>query len=198
MVCRYLAGASRLPFMPLRSYLDSDLPKVNPRIVEMDSPFGGERIYAVPPLNPDVSIVHAQRADRDGNAQIWGLLGMQREVAFAAERVIVVCEEIVDAAVIRADPNRTVIPGLIVDAVVEEPGACHPSYAQGHYDRDNTFYIEWDAVSRDPERLKAWLREWVFDVETHAGYLEKLGARWDELRDVGEAWSGRVNYGSYT
>src|SRR5439155_12281501 len=125
-------------FMPLRSYFESDLPKVNPRIVEMASPFDpDERVYAVPPLTPDVAVVHVQRADSEGNAQIWGLLGMQREVAFAADRVIVVCEEVVDPAVIRADPNRTVIPGVIVDAVVEEPGAWHPSYAQGYYDRDN-------------------------------------------------------------
>jgi glutaconate CoA-transferase subunit A len=197
MVCRYVAGASRLPFMPLRSYSESDLPKVNPKIVEVASPYGDDPVYAVPPLNPDVGIVHVQRADREGNAQIWGLPGMQREVAFASERVIVVCEEIVDADVIRADPNRTAFPGVVVDAVVEQPGACHPSYAQGYYDRDNSFYIEWDAVGRDPERFEAWLDEWVYGLATHDEYLAKLGARWDELRDVGEAWSGRVNYGRY-
>ena len=198
MVCRYVAGASRLPFMPLRSYFESDLPKVNPRIVEMASPFdANERVYAVPPLTPDVAVVHVQRADSEGNAQIWGLLGMQREVAFAADRVIVVCEEVVDPAVIRADPNRTVIPGVIVDAVVEEPGACHPSYAQGYYDRDNAFYLAWDQVGREPERFDAWLAEWVYGLGSHAEYLEKLGPRWDELRAIGEAWSGRVNYGRY-
>jgi glutaconate CoA-transferase subunit A len=193
-----VAGASRLPFMPLRSYFESDLPKVNPRIVEMASPFDpDERIYAVPPLNPDVAVVHVQRADVDGNAQIWGLLGMQREVAFAAERVIVVCEELVDASVIRADPNRTVFAGVIVDAVVVEPGACHPSYAQGYYDRDNAFYLAWDAIGRDPAKFDAWLDEWVYGPDRHADYLEKLGPRWDELRAVGEAWSGTVNYGRY-
>jgi glutaconate CoA-transferase subunit A len=198
MVCRYVAGASRLPFMPLRSYSDSDLPKANPRIVEIASPFDpAEKVYAVPPLRPDVAIVHAQRADADGNAQIWGLLGMQREVAFAAERVILVCEELVEPEVIRADPNRTAITGVIVDAVVVEPGACHPSYAQGHYDRDNEFYLAWDAVGRDPERFDAWLEEWVYGLESHAGYLEKLGDRWTELRAVGEAMSGQVNYGRY-
>src|SRR5256885_1269943 len=131
MVCRYVAGASRLPFMPLRSYFDSDLPKVNPRIVEIESPFDpSERVYAVPPLNPDVAVVHVQRADAGGNAQIWGLLGMQREAAFAAERVIVVCEEVVDSSVIRSDPNRTVIPGVIVDAVVEDPVSRWPAGLQ--------------------------------------------------------------------
>src|SRR5439155_15299055 len=109
MVSRYVAGASGLPFMPLRSYAQSDLPKVNPRIVEMASPYSDDRVYAVPPLHPDVAIVHVQRADAAGDAQIWGLLGCQKEAAFAAERVVVVCEELVGADVIRSDPNRTAI-----------------------------------------------------------------------------------------
>jgi glutaconate CoA-transferase subunit A len=199
MVGRYVAGASRLPFFPLRSYSESALPQANPRIVEMSSPYDdADKIYAVPPLNPDVAIVHAQRADANGNTQIWGLLGCQKEAAFAADRVIVVCEEVVDEATIRRDPNRTVIPGLIVDAVVHEPRACHPSYAQGYYDRDNRFYLDWDGVARDPERLQAWLDEWVFGLNTHAEYVEKLGAeRWAAL-DPGEAWSDPVNYGRYS
>jgi len=197
MVCRYLAGASRLPFMPLRSYDHSDLPKANPRIVPMASPYGDETVYAVPPLNPEVAVVHCQRADAQGDAQIWGLLGCQKEAAFAADRVIVVCEELVDEATIRRDPNRTVIPGLIVDAVVVEPKACHPSYAQGYYDRDNRFYRDWDAVAREPSTLQAWLDEWVFGLDTHADYVEKLGEeRWDRL-EPGEAWSDPVNYGRY-
>lgn len=197
MICRYVAGAANLPFFPIRSYFESDLPRVNPRIVEIESPYDDERVYAVPPLNPDVAIVHAQRADAEGNTQIWGLIGCQREVAFASRRVIVVCEELVDERVVRADPNRTAIPGLIVDAVVVEPGACHPSFAQGYYDRDNQFYLEWDAVGRDPDVLDSWLKEWVHEPESHQGYLEKLGPRWDELRDIGDAWSGEVNYGGY-
>ena len=198
MVSRYVAGASRLPFMPIRSYFESDLPSVNPNIVGVVSPFDpSEKVYAVPPLNPDVSIVHVQRADAEGNAQIWGLVGCQKEAAFAAERVIVVCEELVEPEVVRADPNRTAIPGLIVDAVVVEPGACHPSYAQGYYDRDNAFYLEWDRVARETEKLDAWLEEWVYSLESHAEYLEKLGDRWRELQRVGEAMSGQVNYGRY-
>ena len=198
MVCRYVAGAARLPFFPLRSYEHSDLPKANSRIVPITSPYNGaETVFAVPPLNPDVAIIHAQRADEGGSAQIWGLLGCQKEAAFAADRVIVVCEELVDPSVIRADPNRTVIPGLIVDAVVHEPRGCHPSYAQGYYDRDNRFYLEWDAIARDPERLVAWLDEWVFGLSSHAEYVEKLGGeRWAELVP-GEAWSQPVNYGRY-
>ncbi|HJP66204.1 MAG TPA: CoA-transferase, partial [Actinomycetota bacterium] len=182
MICRYVAGASRLPFFPIRSYAESDLPKANPRIVAIDSPYGDDPVYAVPPLNPDVTIVHAQRADAAGNTQIWGVLGCQREAAFAADRVIVVVEELVDQDVIRRDPNRTVIPGLIVDAVVVEPKACHPSYAQGYYDRDNRFYLEWDAVARDPERFDAWLDEWVYGLGSHAEYVEKVGSeRWAQL-----------------
>jgi glutaconate CoA-transferase, subunit A len=197
MVSRYVAGASGLPFMPLRSYFASDLPRANGRIVPIESPYGDGPVYAVPPLNPDVAIIHVQRADADGNAQIWGFVGCQKEAAFAAERVIIVCEEIVDSSVIRADPNRTAIPGLIVDAVVEEPRACHPSFAQGYYDRDNRFYVEWDAISRDAEQLGTWLEEWVHGCESHAQYLDKLGnQRWKELTPA-DAWSGAVNYGMY-
>jgi glutaconate CoA-transferase subunit A len=197
MVGRYAAGAARLPFFPLRSYSETDLPKVNPRIVPVQSPYGGETLYAVPPLNPDVAIVHAQRADAAGDTQIWGLLGCQKEAAFAADRVIVVCEELVGEATIRRDPNRTVIPGLIVDAVVVEPRACHPSYTQGYYDRDNRFYRDWDAVAREPDTLDAWLKEWVYGLQSHAEYVKKLGPeRWAELAP-GEAWSDPVNYGSY-
>ena len=145
MVGRYTAGAMNLPFFPLRSYFESDLPKANPLIRPIRSPYGDETIYAVPPLRPDVAIVHAQRASAGGDTQVWGLLGCQKEAAFAAERVIVVVEELVDEAVVRADPNRTIIPGLIVDAVVVEPWGAHPSYVQGVYDRDNQFYLDWDA-----------------------------------------------------
>lgn len=198
MVGRYTAGASNLPFYPLRSYFESDLPKANPLIRPIRSPYGEESVYAVPPLKPDVTIVHAQRADADGNAQMWGLLGCQKEAAFAAERVIIVVEELVDEAVIRADPNRTVVPGLIVDAVVVEPWGAHPSYVQGAYDRDNGFYREWDAVSREAATTSAWLDEWVYGVAGRAEYMVKLGAeRMAGLRPSGSAPSGSVDYGVY-
>ncbi len=198
MVCRYVAGASNLPFFPIRSYYESDIPRVNPNIVTMMSPYeDATEVYVVPPLQPDVAIVHAQRADAEGDTQIWGLLGCQKEVAFAAKRVIVVCEEVVEESVIRRDPNRTVIPSAVVDAVVEEPFACHPSFAQGYYDRDNAFYLEWDRIARDPETLDAWLKEWVHDLGSHREYLEKFGdAYWDALRP-GPAPSGEVDYGRY-
>lgn len=198
MVCRYLAGASDLPFFPLHSYTGSDLPAVNPRIVQVADPYGNEPVHVVPALRPDVAIVHAQRADADGNTQMWGLLGCQRDAAFASGRVIVVCEELVDEEVIRADPNRTVIPGMIVDAVVVEPGACHPSYVQGYYDRDNRFYVEWDAISRDADTLAAWLDDWVYGTSDHSAYLAKLGEeRWNGLVPSGEATSPPVDYGRY-
>ena len=197
MVARYTAGAAGLPFFPLRSYVDSDLPRANPRIRPVASPYGDETLYAVPPLRPDVTVIHAQRASDNGDTQVWGLVGCQKEAAFAAERVIVVVEALVDEAVIRADPNRTLIPGLIVDAVVVEPWGAHPSYAQGHYDRDNEFYLAWDAISRDEGRLQGWLREWVLELDGRADYVAKLGeARLAGLRP-GPAPSGSVDYGAY-
>ena len=197
MVGRYVAGAHRLPFYPLRSYSESDLPKVNPLIRKVASPYGGEEIWAVPPLNPDVTIIHAQRADAEGNVQMWGLLGCQKEAAFAARRVIVVVEEIVPTSVIRSDPNRTIIPGLIVDAVVCEPYGAHPSYVQGDYDRDNAFYREWDVISRDAAATEAWLQEWVYGVEDRAAYVAKFGADYFTRLTPPPAPSGSVDYGDY-
>ncbi len=197
MVGRYLAGAYRLPFFPLRSYTGSDLSKVNPRIRSVESPYGDESIAVVPPLNPDVAIIHAQRADREGNTHLWGLLGVQKEAAFAAERVIVVVEEIVEEAVIRSDPNRAIIPSLIVDAVVCEPYGTHPSYVQGYHDRDNEFYLRWDKVSRDEQATQAWLDEWVYGVQSRTEYVEKMGPEtWERLAS-GEALTMTVNYGAY-
>jgi glutaconate CoA-transferase subunit A len=197
MVGRYTAGAYRLPFFPLRSYQGSDLSSVNPRIRYVDSPYDAENIAVVPPLNPDVAIIHAARADARGNTQLWGLLGVQKEAAFAADRVIVVVEEIVDEDVIRSDPNRTVVPDLVVDAVVHEPYGAHPSYVQGYYDRDNTFYLAWYDISKDRASLDQWLDEWVYGVENRAEYVEKMGEEtWQRLQ-AGDAWADAVNYGAY-
>jgi glutaconate CoA-transferase subunit A len=197
MVGRYLAGASRLPFFPLRSYTGSDLPSVNQRIKLVESPYGDGPIAVVPPINPDVAIIHAQRADTAGNTQLWGLLGVQKEAAFAAKQVIVVVEEIVDETIIRADPNRTLIPGLIVGAVVHEPYAAHPSYAQGYYDRDNSFYLAWEAISQDRAKTEAWLDEWVYDVPDRAAYIRKLGENTLQRLKPEPALAGRVDYGAY-
>jgi glutaconate CoA-transferase subunit A len=197
MVGRYIAGASKLPFFPLRSYIGSDMPQANPHIKFVDSPYGDGPIAVVPPLNPDVTFIHAQRADSQGNTQLWGLLGVQKEVAFASKKVIVVVEEIVDEETIRHDPNRTLIPGLIVDAVVCEPYGAHPSYAQGYYDRDNAFYLNWDKISRDQAQTEAWLQEWVYDIPNRTAYLEKLGQERLDGLNAGEMWAKRVNYGRY-
>lgn len=200
MICRYIAGAQRLPFYPLRSYGGSDLPGVNPALCKVTSPYPGpdgetEEIYVVPPVNPDVTIVHAQRADRSGNTQIWGLTGVQAEAVYAASRAIVVVEEVVEDDVVRSDPNRTAIPAHAVDAVVVCPRGAHPSFAQGYYDRDNAFYRSWSAISKDKERLTAWLDEWVHGTADHAEYVAKLGEEFWESLAVGEAMSLPVNYG---
>jgi glutaconate CoA-transferase subunit A len=193
MVGRLCAGAARLPFWPMRNYMGTDLPAVNPRIATVECPYTGERLATVPALNPDVTIVHAQRADAQGNTQIWGLLGVQKEAAFASGRVIVVVEELVDEQVIRADPNRTLIPGLVVDAVVVEPWGAHPSYAQGYYDRDNEFYVRWEAISRDPAALGRYLDEFVHGVKDRAEYVERVGGL-ERLRADARVCAG-VNYG---
>jgi glutaconate CoA-transferase subunit A len=197
MVGRYAAGAARMPFFPLRSYVGSNMPAVNDRIRFVEDPYTGEQIAVVPPLNPDVVIIHAQRADVQGNTQLWGLLGCQKEAAFAANKLIVVVEEIVDESIIRADPNRTLIPGLIVDAVVHEPYGAHPSYVQGYYDRDNDFYLEWDKLSRDEASTKAWLDEWVYSVKNRAEYVKKLGDERLARLKPGAAPASVVDYGAY-
>jgi len=194
MVARFCAGSARLPFWPMRDYAGTDIPSANPRIRTVTCPYTGEQLATVPALNPDVTIVHAQRADANGNAQIWGLLGVQKEAAFASERVIVVVEELVDEAAIRADPNRTLIPGMIVDAVVVEPWGAHPSYAQGFYDRDNDFYVAWENISRDPAKLRSYLDEFVYGVPDRQGYLAKQPGLVERLSADERVCAG-VNYG---
>lgn len=176
LTTRLTAGASDLPFLPLRTFAGSDLPEHNDNIRRVEDPFGEEDLYAVPPLNPDVAVVRAQRADPSGNAHLWGIPGEIVEAAFAADRVVLCAEEIVDESVIRSDPNRTEIPGMVVDYVVDDPYGAHPSYAQGYYDRDNQAYLEWDEVSASVESTIAWLDEWVHDVDDRRAYVEKLGA----------------------
>ncbi|HEY7568573.1 MAG TPA: CoA-transferase [Gemmatimonadaceae bacterium] len=194
MVARLSAGAARLPFWPLKDYMGTDIPRANSRIRSVQCPYTGESLATVPALNPDVTVVHAQRADVLGNTQVWGLLGTQKEAAFASSRVIVVVEELVDEAVIRQDPNRTIIPGLIVNAVVVEPWGAHPSYAQGYYDRDNDFYVEWEAISRDAAKLEAYLDEWVFGVRERAEYKRRQPQLVERLAASQRVCSG-VNYG---
>lgn len=197
MIARLQAAAAGLPFMPLNPTGADDLERVNPALRRVRDPYGGGEVVVVPPLVPDVAVVHAQRADVEGNAQLWGILGEQREVAFAARKVIVTAEEIVPPEVIRSDPNRTLIPGLIVAAVVHVPYCAHPSYAQGYYDRDNRFYLEWDALSRSDDAVRAYLDEWVYGVPDRAAYWEKLGDETHRRLDVAPRWAAPVNYGEY-
>src|SRR5256884_4135177 len=194
MVARFAAGAARLPFWTLRDYTGTDLPRANPRIKSVACPYTGEVLATVPALNPDVTIVHAQRADARGNTQIWGLLGVQKEAAFASERVIVVVEELVDERVIRSDPNRTLIPATIVSAVVVEPWGAHPSYAQGYYDRDNDFYVGWEAISHDRGELAGYLDEFVYGVRDRPAELEKRPELAARLKAKARYCAG-VNYG---
>jgi glutaconate CoA-transferase subunit A len=197
MISRLQAGAAGVPFMPMNPTAAGDLERANPQYKHVIDPYSGGEIVVVPALNPDVAIVHVQRADAQGNAHIWGIIGEQKEAAFAAERVIITAEEIVDESVIRSDPNRTLVPGFIVDAVCHVPYAAHPSYTQGYYDRDNTFYLEWDKISRSPESLRAYLDEWVFGVADRQEYWLKLGPEVHTRLQVKEKLSTPVNYGEY-
>lgn len=176
LVSRLAAGAQDLPFLPLRTYIGSDYIEQNSDIKVIENPYDGEmnEVPVVRALKPDVAIVHAQRADRDGNAHIWGITGDIVEAVFAAETVILSVEEVVDGETIRSDPNRTLIPGAVIDYVVNEPYGAHPSYAQGYYDRDNEAYLAWNDQSKTHESTEEWLDEWVYNVENRTEYLEKL------------------------
>ncbi|MCT1872594.1 CoA transferase subunit A [Brevibacterium luteolum] len=195
MVLRYHAGAARLPFMPIRSFAGSDIPDINPQIKLVDDPYTGGTTYVVPPLNPDVTIVHAHRADRLGNVQMWGITGTQQEAVYASERAIVVVEEIVDPEVIRSDPNRTLIPAHAVDAICVVPQGAHPSYVQGSYDRDCAFYREWTPISKDPHRLQEWLDTHIRGTENHEEYLDSIGRERMAGLAVGPRPSRAVDYG---
>jgi glutaconate CoA-transferase subunit A len=197
MITRLQAGAAGLPFLPMNPTAAGDLEQSNPQYRTIKDPYSDQQVVTVPALNPDVAIVHVQRADRDGNAHIWGIIGEQKEAAFASQRVILTAEEIVSQDVIRSDPNRTLIPGFIVDAVCHVPHAAHPSYTQGYYDRDNAFYLNWDQVSRDKESVQAYLDEWVYGVEDRTAYWQKLGPEVHAQLQVASRPSEAVNYGHY-
>jgi glutaconate CoA-transferase, subunit A len=197
MITRLTAGAAGLPFLPMKPVGTRDLERANPQYRTIEDPYSGEVLTTVPALRPDVAIIHAQRADAAGNTQIWGIVGEQREAAFAARRVIITAEEIVDEGIIRSDPNRTIVPSMIVSAVCHVPHAAHPSYTQGYYDRDNPFYLEWDKISAAPERIAAWLDEWVYGLPDRDAYWERLGPEVHARLAVKPRWSAPVNYGEF-
>ncbi len=172
MANRYVAGASNLPFAVLRGYVGTDLPKMTDTIAPIKCPFTGEELMAVPALNPDVAIVHAQQADRRGNVALWGITGIQKEAVLCAKRVIVTVEEVVDR--FEPHPFQIVLPYMAVDAIAVVPHGAHPSYAYGYYDRDNAFYEAWDPISRDRERFKEWMERHVIGTEDFDEYLEGI------------------------
>ncbi|MFH1184248.1 MAG: CoA-transferase [Chloroflexota bacterium] len=197
MITRLQAGAAGLPFLPMMQTAATDLERANPNIRRVADPYGGKDLIAVPALNPDVAIIHVQRADANGNAHLWGIIGEQKEAAFAAKRVILTAEEIVDETVIRSDPNRTLVPGLVVDAVCHVPHACHPSYAQGYYDRDNQLYMQWDKISQSAGGARKWLEEWVYEVTDRDEYWSKLGPETHSRLHIRPRYSEGINYGAY-
>ena len=188
------AAAAGVPFLPTRTARGSDF-AAGPQFSRIACPFTGEELLAVRAIQPDLAILHVQRADRNGNAHAWGNFGVMREAAFAARRVILTCEEIVDHEVILSDPNRTVIPGFLVSSVIHEPFGAHPSPTQGYARRDDEFYVEYHRRSRTREDFQRWLDKYVFGVADHRSFLNLLGAaRIDKLKPRGELFAPAVSF----
>lgn len=165
----YVAGAANLPFAVLRGYTGSDYPRVNPQIRNITCPFTGEVLAATPAVRPDVTVIHAQKADWKGNVLLWGILGVQKEAVLAAKRAIVTVEERVHS--LNAPPNACILPGWVVDAVCEVPRGATPSYAHGYYERDNQFYRAWDHISRERGRFNDWTERHILKTENFSEYL---------------------------
>lgn len=198
LVLALKAAAMGMPFLPTRTAGGSDITKNAFSFRPVACPFSAETLTAVKAVAPDVAILHVQRADGFGNAHVWGNLGAAIEAAYAAERVILTCEEIVSREVIVSDPNRTLIPGILVDAVVHEPCGAHPSPVQGFWKRDDEYFLRYHEQSRQREDFLGWLKEWVMEVEDRPAYREKLGAEFvNSLRvSTKQLPKGEVNYGS--
>jgi glutaconate CoA-transferase subunit A len=190
------AGALGVPFLPTYATLGSDLLKKNGNLREFSSPVSEEKLVAVRALRPDVAILHVQRSDAQGNAHIWGSLGVAVDGARAARKVIVVAEEIVEPSVIASDPNRTLIPGFLVAAVVHEPGGAHPSPVQGYYGRDHAFFAEYHEQTRRLEDFEDWLARWVVQPTDRSDYWKQLGpGRVDNLAVKEHAFSAPADFG---
>jgi glutaconate CoA-transferase, subunit A len=190
------AAALGVPFLPTRSTLGSDLLKKNKSLREFQSPVSDEKLVAVTALHPDVAIIHVQRADEQGNAHLWGNLGVAVDGARAAKCVIVVAEEIVAPEIISSDPNRTLIPGFTVAAVVHEPLGAHPSPVQGYYGRDHEFFAEYHTQSRTVEGFAEWLDRWVLSVSDRRDYIRQVGM--DRIANLGvreHAYSAPADFG---
>ncbi|MFZ0038868.1 MAG: CoA-transferase [Candidatus Acidiferrales bacterium] len=190
------SAALGIPFLPTYSTLGSDLLKKNGNLREFVSPVNEDKLVAVRALRPDVAILHVQRADKFGNAHIWGSLGVAVDGARAARKVIIVAEEIVAAEVIASDPNRTLVPGFLVASVVHEPGGAHPSPVQGYYGRDHEFFTDYHAQSRKLEDFEHWLEKWVVRMADRRAYLDQLGAsRFSGLGVREHAYSAPADFG---
>jgi len=174
MAAAYTAGASHLPFGMLRGYIGTDLTHVNDTLKSVRCPFTDERLTAIPALNPDVTVLHAQKADRKGNVLLEGITGAGREAGLAAKKLVVSVEEIVDD--FPPMMNAVVLPHWLIDAVVHCPGGAYPSYAQGYYPRDNAFYLQWDAIARDRGSFLDWMRRHVLETDGPRGFLRGLQA----------------------
>ena len=172
LAAAYCAGAARLPFGMLRGYIGTDLTTANPRIGSVQCPFTGERLAAVPAINPDVTILLAQRADREGNVALYGIVGAQREAALAARSLVITVEEFVES--LPHAMNSIVLPHCVVHAVAHCPGGAYPAYAQGYYGRDNAFYQRWDGIAREREGFQAWMQRHVLGSRDHGGFLASL------------------------
>jgi glutaconate CoA-transferase subunit A len=186
-----------VPFLPTKTALGSDTAKGNHFFYQIFSPFASkEPLWAVRALNPDITIVHVQRADSDGNAHCWGNFGVMIDGVRAAKRVVVVAEEIVEPEVIASDPNRTVIPGFLVNAVVECPYGAHPSPVQGYYNRDNAFFREYHEQTKTKEAMGDWLDHWVYGVSDREAYIEQLGtAHVEDLGVKQNAYAAQADFG---
>lgn len=191
------AGAMGVPFLPARTAMGSDTIKNNHFFYQIMSPFQPqERLLAVRAIQPDVTIVHVQRADEEGNAHSWGNYGVMIEGVRAAKKVIVTCEEIVSREMIASDPNRTMIPGFLVSAVVECPLGAHPSPLQGYYRRDDAAFAHYHEESKTAEAFARWAAEWVYGVRDRAGYVEKLGGdHVASLRTKKHAYAAPADFG---
>jgi glutaconate CoA-transferase subunit A len=190
------AAALGVPFLPTYTTIGSDIFGRNPGLAEFEAPFTSERMMAVQALAPDVAILQAQRADKLGNAHVWGNLGASPDAARAARAVIIVAEEIVSSKVIASDPNRTVIPGFLVSAVVEAPYGAHPSPVQGYYNRDNNYYQEYHRATKTRSDFEKWLAHWVLGVHDRQGYVERLGPeRVDSIQVKKHAHAARTDFG---
>jgi glutaconate CoA-transferase subunit A len=191
-----LAGALGVPYLPTHSLLGTDIVRANPAFREERSPLGGEPLILVPAIVPDVTILHVQRCDEEGNIHAWGNLGVSREALMAARATIVTAEAVVPAELIRSDPNRVLGPSHRVVAVVPLPGGAHPSPVQGHYNRDHAFFHEYHTQTRTELGWRDWLHRWILDVPDRAAYLEQLGeARWQALALKDHRYAAPVDYG---